>query len=97
MVGEGLRPLEGPATPAPLQRLLDDCWRSDRAARPTAQQLVDALQQMLVRRRGSPVVIYLHATRVHQALVADATAMQLNVSSVCALALALSASLQPSN
>ncbi len=60
MVGEGLRPLEGAATPAPLQRLLDDCWRSDRAARPTAQQLVDALQQMLVRRCGSPVIVYLH-------------------------------------
>ena len=57
MVGEGLRPLEGAATPAPLQRLLDDCWRSDRAARPAAQQLVDALQQMLVRRCGSRVVV----------------------------------------
>ena len=58
MVGEGLRPLEGATTPAPLQGLLDDCWQSDRAARPTAQQLVSALQQMLVRRYGHHVIVH---------------------------------------
>ena len=48
VVGEGLRPLAGAATPAPLQRLLDACWEGKRAARPTAQELVEALQRMLV-------------------------------------------------
>ena len=64
MVGEGLRPLAGATTPAPLQRLLDDCWQSDRAARPTAQQLVVALQQMLVRcdHRCVPRVVLLHGS-----------------------------------
>lgn len=46
MVGEGLRPLEGAATPPPLQRLLDACWQGDPGARPTAAQLVAALSQM---------------------------------------------------
>jgi hypothetical protein len=49
VVGEGLRPLAGASTPAPLQRLLDACWERNRAARPTAQQLVEALQKLLVR------------------------------------------------
>ena len=67
MVGEGLRPLAGATTPAPLQRLLDACWQRDRAERPTAQQLVDALQQMLVRRRHRcPLLLVLaHASRDH--------------------------------
>ncbi|KAG2496394.1 hypothetical protein HYH03_005621 [Edaphochlamys debaryana] len=42
----GMRPSFSPAVPEPLKRLVEDCWASDPAQRPTVQQILQRLAEL---------------------------------------------------
>ncbi|GIL84915.1 hypothetical protein Vretifemale_13488, partial [Volvox reticuliferus] len=42
----GMRPSFSPAVPEPLRRLVEDCWLSDPAARPTVHQVLQRISEL---------------------------------------------------